>query len=717
MDSLAVSLSSGLGWAAIGLASGAMLFWAALAALPIVLHLLYQRRRRRVAWPAMQFLQRALQKRARSTRIWQWILLALRVLAILLIAIALADPYQQEDESTQPVQPRGFLLAIDASYSMEAIGPSGRSRFDAALEDAGQQVREAPPGTWVQVVVLGGQAKALIAEPTRDRQAAAAAIARLRPTAMGIDWRSGRAVLERAVEAAGERPIEVHLWSDAQRRAWEPVASDPVAGWWASLAAKVERVAFHDVAAADPLTQVNRGIASLQKAQARQGTMVLRSSDGLQESTAVQVRQGDREPRTVFVDWSGQPQVSETFTLRSSEQPVVVEARLPDDALELDNVRWMVTRPPTERHALLVGRREATRYLAVALTAGETNWQVTRRTEAELEADLIEEPRWDAIMFCDVANVDATWCQAIEEAAGRRVGVAWWLGPRTTPQSLAPCALPLQLLEVAAEDVHPVDPRGYTHPISSAFEPFPDAGLLSMPIFRYWRVAFAGDNASSQVLGVGAGSDPLLVGWQRGGQRRAVFTTLPAVASEEGSEAAWNALVAWPSLVPLVQEMAAWLAAPRGVEPELQVGDWLSGVAATADRIPDRVVSPKGEALEVQVSQRTPPVEWSVGTVELPGVYTLQMPSGTQMRVANVAVEEGDLTPLNPEAIERLERAAGDRSRAADASEEVDRAGQGGAGEEPSRGGGDWFRWLLAAAGLALVGESLMSRFALRWQA
>lgn len=80
-------------WLSTWLLHPFMAVGAAAAASPILIHLLSRRRFRRVRWPAMEFLLAAHSKNRRRVRMEQLILLALRCLAILLMALALARPF------------------------------------------------------------------------------------------------------------------------------------------------------------------------------------------------------------------------------------------------------------------------------------------------------------------------------------------------------------------------------------------------------------------------------------------------------------------------------------------------------------------------------------------------------------------------------------------------------------------------------------------------
>ena len=71
----------------------AFLFGALAAAVPVIIHLIYRRRALVHRFPAVRFLLLADKRTARKFRLSQWLLLALRMLAICLLAFSLARPH------------------------------------------------------------------------------------------------------------------------------------------------------------------------------------------------------------------------------------------------------------------------------------------------------------------------------------------------------------------------------------------------------------------------------------------------------------------------------------------------------------------------------------------------------------------------------------------------------------------------------------------------
>ncbi len=76
--------------------NASLLWGAALAAAPILLHLAMKPRPKRFIFPAVRFVQRRKETNQRSLRLRHWMLLALRSLAVLLLALLFARPSTHE---------------------------------------------------------------------------------------------------------------------------------------------------------------------------------------------------------------------------------------------------------------------------------------------------------------------------------------------------------------------------------------------------------------------------------------------------------------------------------------------------------------------------------------------------------------------------------------------------------------------------------------------
>ncbi len=179
-------------------------------AIPIALHLFRRRTDTIVDFPAVQLLHKAPVELQRRRRIRELILLALRVTALALLALAFARPYFRSTASAiaSPIT----IVAVDTSMSMSAPG-----QFDALRQAARKAVSDAP-GTALVGLVTFSDSATLVAAPTADRGGVLAAIDAAAPGPGGTRFRTA---LGRASEAIGAGEGHIVVVTDLQQAGWE----------------------------------------------------------------------------------------------------------------------------------------------------------------------------------------------------------------------------------------------------------------------------------------------------------------------------------------------------------------------------------------------------------------------------------------------------------------------------------------------------------------
>lgn len=105
------------------------------AAIPVILHLLSNIRAQETPFPTLRFLQVSLEKTARRRRVQHWLLMALRMALLAVLALAVAQPVSRLAQGWQGSGEYDAVLILDNSYSMLAAnGPA--SRFVKAQNEA-----------------------------------------------------------------------------------------------------------------------------------------------------------------------------------------------------------------------------------------------------------------------------------------------------------------------------------------------------------------------------------------------------------------------------------------------------------------------------------------------------------------------------------------------------------------------------------------------------
>jgi hypothetical protein len=153
--------------AGFGLIHLGFLAAAAAVAVPILIHLLLRPRARAVDIGTLRFLRLVLKDSTRRRKLRRWLLLALRTLAVLLLALLFARPYFKAAglEGRQ----REVVLLIDQSASM-AVMQSGKTLFARAQEAAAQILKDLPEQTATHLAYFDAAAVAAAAEARIDRR-------------------------------------------------------------------------------------------------------------------------------------------------------------------------------------------------------------------------------------------------------------------------------------------------------------------------------------------------------------------------------------------------------------------------------------------------------------------------------------------------------------------------------------------------------------------
>lgn len=135
-----------------------------MAAVPFLLHLLL-RRPRATAWPSTMLLRRAIERLRRRRRLEQWVLLAMRALALALVGLGMAGPIArslQADRSSREL----WIVLDDGATSAERLADGSRA-LDASRATARRELDTLQAGDRV-ALVTGSRPIEVRVEPTTD---------------------------------------------------------------------------------------------------------------------------------------------------------------------------------------------------------------------------------------------------------------------------------------------------------------------------------------------------------------------------------------------------------------------------------------------------------------------------------------------------------------------------------------------------------------------
>ncbi len=646
-------------------------------AIPIAIHLAEREKRDRVLFPSLMFLRRIPYKAARRQRLRHRALLALRCLALALLALAFAGPRLRGNSVVAAALPeaRARVVLLDRSYSMGYA-----DRFGRAVAAAKGSLQELGSDDLASVVTFGTTAEAL-APMDRDHAALIAGLASVRLSDDGTRFAPALKLGARLLESAGARRLEVVLISDFQRIGWESEAGGLPPGTivtWVDLS--------------EPETS-NVSITDLTLGREYRG--------GREEILAVArlARKGGVQPEQVKVrlELGGRVRDEQTVTLDPDAAATVNFAAfpLPDgsrrgrisidgDPLAADDTFHFVASPGRELRAVVLERRDARHslYLERALGIGDRPRFETVTVEADrVSSDSLARAR--VVIVNDVVLSAAAWSELghFVEAGG---GLIVALGPRSRAE-LDDAATRLLGAQFGASPIDRAADWGgtlsfldHSHP---AFELFakPRSGDFSQARFLRYR-----DLRPAPETRVLARFDDGRVALAE--SRREAGRVLVWASS---LDTLWNDLPLKPVFLPFVQRLVAYVAGHREVEAWHRVGDVIE-LDAERNAAEWSVATPSGG--------RRDDLTEGLLTLSEAGIFELRRADVEEATLvaANVDPAEANLESLDPEELaSRVVR--------------VEAAGATGAGaDDPARRAEFWWP-LLLVAGAVLGFETAFS--------
>jgi hypothetical protein len=189
-----------------------------LVALPLIIHLINQRRFQTVPWAAMQFLLAAKALSRGYSRLRHWLIMALRMLAVAAVILAVGRPLSRGWLALAAGgRPDSAIVVLDRSPSMQAVAAAGgASKLETGRRQLAASLATLRAG---RVMVVSDPAKgpAEVASPE-----AIADLATAGPTAAPADL---PALLQTAYEFIRENAAgttEIWICSDQRANDWRP---------------------------------------------------------------------------------------------------------------------------------------------------------------------------------------------------------------------------------------------------------------------------------------------------------------------------------------------------------------------------------------------------------------------------------------------------------------------------------------------------------------
>lgn len=659
----------------------------ALVSIPVIIHILNRRRYRIQPWAAMKFLLEAMRRNRRRVQFEQWVLLATRCLAMVLLGLALARPIGCADSTIAALaaQRAGLhVIVIDTSYSMqyEAERPNAKTHLDQAKRVARALIeRLSSGGESVAIVTAGRPATAVLARPTYDLPAAIAAVERIEPYAGGTDLAAALRLATRIGDEEKKLPSRtLHLITDGTSSAFRGEAAGDLAQA-AQEAAKLFRVFHYDVGKPGQWNQAVLHVAPaaglVRQGFANDFVATVRGFGAARDARLLWKLDDEPLPGggSLRPDTQMPPVVQSGAQFRQGGPHTLTVQLVGEDRLPIDNVQTRVIDVASELKVLLVeGRRGigplagSAAFLRLALAPPAETDQPGRSSASYLSPEVISDlelpdkvlGEYRAVVLADVAGVTATIADRLRAFVDQGGTLLIFAGEQVDPDSywanlLSRSLMPGRLVkrvrvgEGGKPFTFDFKPAGNIHPFLRVFRGLTNSGLDTAEVFEYWQLELPADSGAQRVLdyvapAANVPADPAIV-LHSLGQGQVIFVSTTANAE-------WTSFPAKPAYVTLVHELLSrsvsgaerWLNVEVGRSLRLPAALGLTAVPALFDSRQQPIVLQPTTDGGGAVIYESPPLL-------VPGLYRLSTGSASIPVAVLLPDDEADVTHLDETAL------------------------------------------------------------------
>ncbi len=646
------------------------------AFVPLLVHLLTRQRAPSVPFTALAFLMSRNVHRARALRVREWLLVAVRMAAIALVALALAKPLVPTLGADATViaggGPISLVLLVDDSMSMMSRDAEGQTRFARAQRRAWRLLERLPQGSEAALVLTGKPARVLEYRLTDDLHSVARDLEAAKHHPRADDAQRAIGLATQLMRSANHPDRRIVLIGDLQAAGWRDVTLPfDSAG---SAAAAEPPVRFEAQRIGEPV-RANTAIVDARAEPAPdQGAHQVRidveiSHQGDEPFRGhATVRVGERELKS-WIEIAPGARLKRSWLVSGMSE--FAEVRLPDDDLPADNSRLIrLEGGAAVRVALIDGaprplpREDEVFFASRALELG-----VERAGELAVDtlhvsglqaADLSS---YDVVVLANVSDLSASLRDGLMGLVERGKGVLITMGdnlPADANETFG-ALLPARVAGVraASNALHAGEairaeaaeaggrPESSIRALRLALAGPTSKGLLAAKVWRHVLVEPSADVDRATVLRLASGA-PVLLAWTSGRGMIALWTT--------SLDRDWTDLPLQPAFLPMLRRLVLTLGATAAGPRRLPL---LPGEIASVPRHPqaesievrptDRDGEPTGPIRRIAASTRSGDT-WQVGGLLQPGRYLVRevaqgarWSEGSLLVVPPVAESEADL--------------------------------------------------------------------------
>ena len=616
------------------------------AAVPLLLHLMQNKRKVQLPFPTLRFLKLAEKHSSRKIRLENFLLWLLRTLIMALLGMAFAMPMiRRSGLGWLGEAPRDVAIVLDASYSMGYHTERG-TVWDKAVETAGAIIEGLSDKDRFCIYLAREQPEALVAEPVGNKPEGLSRLRALLPGQSSSRLSSAiTAGMKALLKADARRERELHIVTDNQALPWRSLAAEKV-----EIDAKTAVfVSLLGVPAPE-----NAGVSSveLQPPIARKGADAKITAKLMRTGTASDTT------ATLFIDEkeagrrsinAGDPEATApSFTLPPLEAGMhTARIQTPDDNLPIDDSFFFLIRVQDQMPSLVVGSESETLFLRTALRTGFGRASAVATLKPE---QLTEKPlsAYACISLCNALPLPGQAIAAIEDYVKTGGVLIVFPGMGAKPDAYAAWNC-LPGIPSAIEDL-PLSQRNRTltwdQPQHLLIRTLREGVAIPALAIRR-RLAWGKlHEATERIVSMGA-NQPFLLDRPFGEGRVLMF----AVSADR----TWSDFPLSPFFLPLLLQCADYGVGVGARSPFV----WATDSLSLSERFPEMkgsptLMAPDAKPVPIRSAMVQGKTVLNAENLTLPGIYTLatsEQPEAKPALAVNLARDESDLTPIDDKEI------------------------------------------------------------------
>ena len=658
-----------------GLAAGA-----ALAALPVILHLFMKQKPKRIVFPALRLIRERQKRSKKQLKIKNWLLLLARMGLLILMALALAQPTLNSESSLGMGEvATSMAFVVDTSLSMEYT-ERGKDRLAEAKARVGEILKRATDDSEIYVFD-----SAVPVKPEHSLTPAAA-LKRIDGLTLKAANQPLNTTLVQAsqVVAASKLPRrEVYVLTDLTASSWELTSARTTEELEKLRAAKAKVSTY--ILQLTPKDVRNAAITAVELSTITpaegepvtvQATIRATGPDPTQRVAEFYL-DGDRKRDQKVVDLPPNGEQSVTFTTSNRLEPGLHQGMIRlgggADNMGFDDVRYFTFNSQPASKVLLVADAAndadfVANALAPAAPAGAepsiggdsgapaASFRVERQGSAEFaRRDAATLKGYVAVFLLNVRALPPAAWGKLRAYVAEGGGLVVAPGDKADPANYdtnAANLLPARLGAAPVDKDTTFGKANYSHPLLNRFAKQIDPVLTATPIYRHWPAQ--PDKAGTTLLSYADGSPALLERIFKGQRtgRVLLWTTPLARRAARDVPGAWNEFPRTWAFLSLMLETAPYLAGTAGERLNYDAGEDVVLAVDAARRAPTYVVQGPDPKVTDRVSLPATADALPVGIPSKQGQYSVEGSADKAKRMGfslNAPTAESQVIPLKPD--------------------------------------------------------------------